>query len=358
MVKTWIDGVKKTDADRERELEKRRLVYIRSDMYPNGEFVPELDARLSIFDRGFTIGDSAYEYARTYRHSPFQVEEHMDRMYTSLKTLRIDPGVTRKEFCGLCTELTKQNITLLEEYEEYNIVWEVTRGDWGWHGRRTPAPEGSGNPTVIIKNNLNDQRICAKAFWVGVHVVTPPGRHVNPQAWDPKIKTYSRLSFVLADLEARLMDRDAIALMLDEHGNLTETIGGNIWIVRDSVLTTPTDRNILRGQTRRNVTSIAKSLNIPVVEQDLQSWHLYNCDESFLSSTYPGPLQPVDRFNGIPIGHDLPGSITKTLAEAWSKWVGIDITGRHRLSKEELVTLEKERTGLNEERNRMIHVPY
>ena len=72
-------------ANRERELEAQRVVYIRSDLYPDGEFVPELEARLSVFDRGYTIGDSVYEYGRTNRHSPFQVEEHMDRMFTSLQ---------------------------------------------------------------------------------------------------------------------------------------------------------------------------------------------------------------------------------------------------------------------------------
>ena len=118
-------------ADRERELEAQRVVYISSDLYPDGEFVPELEARLSVFDRGYTIGDSVYEYGRTYRHSPFQVEEHMDRMFTSLKTLRINPGVTHEEFCALCKEVTMRNMPLLEDYEEYNIVWEVTRGAVG-----------------------------------------------------------------------------------------------------------------------------------------------------------------------------------------------------------------------------------
>ncbi len=358
MPERWIDREKKREAERERELEKKRVVYVKSDLYPNGEFVPELEARISIFDRGFTIGDSAYEYARTYKHRPFQVKEHMERMFTSLKVLRINPGVSNEGFCELCEELTSRNIHLLEEYEEYNIVWEVTRGEWGWHGRRTPAPEGVGRPTIIIKNNLNDQKLCAQAFFTGIHLVTPPGRHVSPQSWDPKIKTYSRLSFVLADLEARLVDPDATALMLDQYGNLSEETGGNVWLVRDGVLMTPTESNVLRGQTRANVMSLAKKLNIPVVERDLQPWHLYNCDEAFRSSTSPGPIQPIGRFNGLLIGKELPGPITKRLAKAWSDWVGIDVTGLDRLSKEEREELEKDRIKLNEERSKLLHIPY
>jgi hypothetical protein len=114
---------------------------------------------------------------------------------------------------------------------------------------------------------------------------------------------------------------------------------------------TPTDRNILRGQNRNNVIELAKKLNIPVEIKDLQPWHLYNCDEAFLSTTSPGPLQPIGRFNGILIGKELPAPTTKRLAEAWSEWVGIDVTGWSRLSEEERAAAEKERSRLNEERD-------
>jgi branched-chain amino acid aminotransferase len=358
MKESWIYRERVIEAGRERELEKKRVIFIKSDLYPEGEFVPELEARLTVFDRGFSVGDSAYEYARTYGHKAFQVDRHMDRMFSSLKVQRVNPGYDKKEFCRLCEEVTKRNIPLLQEYEDFNIVWEVTRGDWGWHGRRTPAPDGLGLPTVIIKNNLNDQKICAYYFHIGVHAVTPPGRHVSPQAWDPKIKSYSRLNYVMADLEARLVDPGATALMLDESGNLTEAIGANVWLVMDGTLFTPTDRNILRGQNRNNVIDLALKLGMRVVEKDLQPWHLYNSDEAFLCTTYPGPIEPIGRFNGVLIGNELPGPVTRRLAEAISDWVGIDVTGNDRLSKEEKDELEKERIRLNEERGGMAHIPY
>ena len=358
MAENWVSGEKIKEAQRERELEKKRVIYIKSDLYPEGEFVPELDARLTVFDRGFTIGDSAYEYARTYNHKPFQVAKHMERMFSSLKVMRINPGFSVDEFCTLCEELTKRNLPLLEDYEDFNIVWEVTRGEWGWHGRRPPAPDGVGGPTIIIKNNLNDQKLCAHYYSTGVHVVTPPGRHVSPQAWDPKIKTYSRLNYVMADFEARLVEPSAYALMLDEGGNFTEAIGANVWIVQDGAIMTPTDRNILRGQNRNNIMTLAEKLNIPVIAKDLQPWHLYNCDEAFLSTTYPGPIEPIGKFNGLLIGKELPGPITTRMAKAYSDWVGVDVTGQFRLSREEQAALEKERVRLNDERGKLTHIPY
>ena len=341
MRESWLIREQRREGERERELERKRDVYINSDLYPGGEFVPELDARITVFDRGYTLGDSVYEYACTFLHEPFQIEEHMDRLFCSLKVLRIDPGMDRNRFCGLCRELTERNLESLRPEEEYNIVWEVTRGEWGWHARRPPATEGDGRPTIIIKNNTNPQRLCALAFHTGVHIVTPPSRHITPQSWDPKVKTYSRLNYVLAAQEAALVDPDAVALMLDKDGNLTEATGANVWLVSGGVLTTPSDRNVLKGQTRNNVIRLAGELGIEVQERDLQPWHLYNCDEAFVSSTSPGPLRPISRFNGLPVGAgDFPGPIVQKLAAAWSKWVGIDVTGIELLTTEEKSELE------------------
>jgi branched-subunit amino acid aminotransferase/4-amino-4-deoxychorismate lyase len=114
MAENWMRDERMKEAQRERVLEKERVVYIQSDLYPKGEFVPELEARLTVFDRGFTIGDSAYEYARTYNHKPFQVSKHMERMFSSLKVMRINPGLSIDEFCALCEGLTKRNLPLLQ----------------------------------------------------------------------------------------------------------------------------------------------------------------------------------------------------------------------------------------------------
>ena len=95
---------------------KFSLATIRSDLYPEGEFVPELEARLSIFDRGYTVGDNAYEYARTYQHRPFQVREHMDRMFTSLGSERSPPGGETAP-------------TMVSAPSRSSPLWQVTRPD-------------------------------------------------------------------------------------------------------------------------------------------------------------------------------------------------------------------------------------
>lgn len=348
-----------TPSARLRESEKRRVVWIKSDIYPRGEYVPELKAYLSVFDSGFGMGYNTYEFAHTYNHKPFQVKEHMDRIFQSLKMIRINPGMSKEELVKQCEELTMRNVKAdpdLAEHEEYCIFPIVTAGEYSGHGRAAPPPPGKGLPTIIIYNGLYDMKREAWAYMIGCHLVTPSIRHAAPDVLEQKVKTLSRLPFVLASQEARLVDPRAIPLILDHNGNLCETTGHNIFLVMDSVLMTPTDRNILRGVTRQNVIMLAKKLNIPVVEKDLTKWHLYNADEAFIA-TSALDLTCVNRFNGIPIGDEMPGPITRRIFKAYSDFVGQDVTGMSYLTKEERAALKEENTKSNEERKKLVHFP-
>src|SRR5205823_400528 len=110
----------------------------------------------------------------------------------------------------------------------------------------------------------------------------------------------SRMHYYLADQEARLVDPDAIALLLDLDGNLTETSGANFMIVERGTIVAPTTANTLPGVSRAMVIGLAAKLGIPFVERDLQVYSAINADEAFLTST-PYCVMPVTRINGIAI---------------------------------------------------------
>src|SRR5262249_8207647 len=131
----------------------------------------------------------------------------------------------------------------------------------------------------------------------GQHLVTPSVRHVPPQCLDPKIKHRSRLHFHLADQEARLVDPEALALLLDLDGNVTETATANFLIVERGRVTSPTTRNTLPGISRATVIDLCGRLGLPFVERDFQVHDALNADEAFTTST-PYCLMPVTRLNG------------------------------------------------------------
>lgn len=128
----------------------------------------------------------------------------------------------------------------------------------------------------------------------------------------------------IADREVKAVDAEAITLLLDVDGNLTETSGANFMLVRDGVIYSPTTRNILPGIARKTLMELAAKLNVPFVEKDLQLHDAITADEAFIT-TSPICIGAVTRINHMAIGKGKPGPIFEKLLAAWSEEVGIDI---------------------------------
>jgi branched-subunit amino acid aminotransferase/4-amino-4-deoxychorismate lyase len=141
------------------------------------------------------------------------------------------------------------------------------------------------------------------------------------------MKYRSRMHYYLADQEARLADPNALALLLDLDGNVTETSGANFLIVERGTIVSPTLRNTLPGISRAVVIELAAKLGIPFVERDIQVHSVVNADEAFLSST-PYGLCPVTKINGVAIADGQPGAVYRRLMSAWNELVGMDIAGQ------------------------------
>jgi branched-chain amino acid aminotransferase len=135
------------------------------------------------------------------------------------------------------------------------------------------------------------------------------------------------MHYYLADQEARLVDSDASALLLDLDGNVAETSAANFLIVEDGTIVSPTLRNTLAGVSRATVIELAAQLGIPFEVRDFQPFDAINAAEAFLAST-PYCLMPVTKINGILIGSGRPGPIYQRLIDAWSQLVGLDVLGQ------------------------------
>ena len=297
-------------------------------VFLNGEMIPASQAHIAIYDAGVVLGATVTEMTRTFRHRPFRLEDHLARLYRSLKYVRFDVGMREEEMAATTHRLIEHNVGLIGPDEELGIIHFVTAGEFRVYAG---SAGGSGKvpPTVCIHSFPMPFHLWASFFEEGIHVVTPSTRHVPPQCVDPKMKYRSRLHFYLADQETHLVDPRASSLLLDLDGNVTEMSGGNFLIVRDGTILSPTTRNILPGISRQTVIELAEQLGIPFVERDIQVHDVVNADEAFESTT-PFCIAPVTRINGIPIGDGKPGPITKRLLEAWSALVGLDIVEQFR----------------------------
>jgi len=291
---------------------KQRQVYV------NGEMVPEEEARISIFDSAVLIGDSVIETARTFHHKLFRWPEHRDRLLRSIKAARMNFGLTTEALDRVTQEFLEDNLPTLEDGDEGGVGHLVSRGRMGLV---LPPTES----TFVMYFYPLSTGLKAKAVYYdkGLHVVTPPTRHMHPLTIDPKIKYRSRLHFSLADAEARLIDPDALPLMLDHQGNLAEGTGWNFFVVNRGEVLTPSERNILQGVSRLTTIELARGLGLTVRETDIQPYHATTADEAFMTSTSLC-MMPVTRFNGQPIGDGRPGPFTLRLIERWKEYVDFD----------------------------------
>ena len=199
---------------------KQRQVYI------NGERFPEEEAKISIFDSAVLIGDSVIETARTFHRKLFRWPEHRDRLLRSIKAARMNFSLTTEELDRVTQKFLDDNLPTLEDGDEGGVGHLVSRGRMGLV---LPPTES----TFVMYFYPLSTGLKAKAVYYdkGLHVVTPPTRHMHPLTIDPKIKYRSRLHFSLADAEARLIDPEALPLMLDHQGNLAEGTGWNFFVV-------------------------------------------------------------------------------------------------------------------------------
>lgn len=294
-----------------------RLVYL------SGELVPEADAKVSIFDSAVMLGDSVTESTRTFRHEPFRLDDHIGRLFRSMKVARIDPGHSPEELTRITLDVLDANRSLMDDNDDCWIVHNISRGLL----RPGPSVSQTTPATIMIFTNHLDLRGWARYYTEGCHAVTPISRAIPAQSLDARIKNRSRMAYTIADAEARLVDPDAQCVILDTDGYVSENKGGNVFAVINGEICTPTTENCLAGLSRQTVLDLAKSAGIPCRECRLQMYDLYSADEVFFTST-PYCIMPASKFNGLPVGNGQVGPVTKQLLKAWSDLVELDIIGQ------------------------------
>ena len=286
----------------------------------NGEYVERDKATISMNDRGFKLGDVVFDTSRTFNGTVFRLRDHLIRLYRSLKFVRLDPGMSIDEMERLTLEVVARNEEVRSSLNDDYMITQIVTGGSGQRGEP---------PNVSIWLSPLGAPRWAPAYEVGTHAVIPKTRAYSPESLDPKVKHYSRMNFVLAELEAADVDPDALPLLLDTDGNVSEGTGANFMIVTDGTLRTPRDTSTLQGVSRMAALEIADTLGIPTIEDDLQPYDLYTADEAFFTST-PFCILPVGRVDNRQIGDEVPGPVTNQFLAAWSERVGLDIVDQLR----------------------------
>jgi branched-chain amino acid aminotransferase len=294
--------------------------------YFNGRIVPESQATVSFRDRGFKYGDAAFDATRTFGGKPFRLEQHVERLYRSLRYLQIDPGLSPREMIEISGQVLDENRPLLGEDGDCWVSQRISRGVDAVGGELW---ESAGGPTVIVECTPLPLKARARLFRDGAEIITPSVRRAPPDSVSPNAKTHNYLNLVMGDIEARTHNPNAWAVLLDVHGNLAEGIGSNIFIVEAGAIVTPRADYVLAGITRATVIELAGRHGVTVREEDISPYRAANAAEAFITSTSLC-ICPVRTINGRPVSEPgIPGPVTKRLMDAFSKLAEFDYVGQY-----------------------------
>jgi branched-chain amino acid aminotransferase len=297
-------------------------------VYWNGDFIPETEARVSIYDSAMMFGDAVFEMTRSFNGQQFKLKEHLERMLVGLRILEYSDVPSLTELEEACLKTIEANAPAFDADDEHRLMITVTRGLLGIYRGEVDLPLG---PNVIISDYPLRWTVAGMGdlFDRGVNGVLPPQRAIPASYLDPKIKNRSRLHYMVANIQAsRISGKDNWALLLDERGYLSEGTGANLFIVKNEELLTPKGHDVLRGISREYVIEeLCPDLGLSVREVDLEPYDLRVADEAFMTAT-PFCLLPLTGFEGQPVGTGQVGGITRALLGAWGEAVGVDIAGQ------------------------------
>jgi branched-chain amino acid aminotransferase len=270
-----------------------------STIYIDGKFLPEADAKISVFDHGLLYGDGIFEGIRFYNGRVFRLEEHLERLWDSARSICLEIPIDRGEMTEALLETIRKN-GLNEGY----IRLVVTRGV----GNLGLNPVQCKRPSVIIIA-ATIALYPKEVYENGLTVVTCATRRTSPAALNPAVKSLNYLNNVMARIEANLAGADE-ALMLNEAGNVAECTADNVFIMkRGQIFTPPIAAGALRGITRSVVFELAAELGLKITETDITRHDVFIADECFLTGT-AAELIPVIKADGRVIGSGKPGPIT------------------------------------------------
>ncbi len=277
-----------------------------SVIYLNGEFVPREEARVSVFDHGYLYGDGIFEGIRAYNGRVFRLDEHLDRLYESARSIMLSVPLAKTEMREAVLQTMRRN-DLREGY--IRLVVSRGRGDLGLDPRKCPTPT-----VVIIAETI--RLYPEEAYTRGLRAITTTVRKIRSDMLSPQVKSLNYLNNILARLEVNQAGADE-GIMLSADGLVTECTADNVFLVRRRELWTPPPVvGLLRGITRDTVLDLARRLEISVFERAFTIHDVYTAEECFLTGT-AAEVAPVVQVDGRIIGAGRPGAITKRLIAAY-----------------------------------------
>ncbi len=273
-------------------------------IYVNGEILPRDQAKISVYDSGFMLGDGVWEGLRLHDGTWAFLDEHMDRLFEAARAIDLDIGLDRAGLIAALEDTRAANGMTTDAHARLMFTRGVKQRPF-----QHPSLSRSGPTIVIIIEHSRP------AIGRPIRLATVPHIRGLPMSQDPKLNSHSKLNCILACIAAEKAGADE-ALMLDVHGFVNTTNACNFFIVRKGEVWTSTGDYCMNGITRAKVIALCRDNGIPVFERNFSLVETYGADEAFLTGTF-GAQTPVGQIDGRVIGTGEIGPVTARIRELY-----------------------------------------
>ena len=280
-------------------------------IYINGDFFQRKDAKISVFDSGYLVGDGVWEGIRLYKGKLAFVNDHLERLWIAAKAIGLDIPFSQDEII----KRIQSTIEINNMFDQVHIRVMLTRGI-----KKTPSQDPrltiSGPNLVIIAEH---KKASIESKNKGIKLFTSSFRRGSPDYLDPKLNCHSKLHEVQALIQAIEAGADE-ALMLDIHGFVSTCNATNFFMVKNNQVWTSTGDYCMNGITRAKIINICKENDIICHQKNFSLYDTYSADEAFVTGTFGG-ITPVTHIDGKQIGMGTFGATSKKLSNLYEQLI-------------------------------------
>ena len=274
-------------------------------IYIDDQFFPRADAKVSVMDSGYLLGDGVWEGIRLYNNHLIHLEKHLERLYEGAEAIQMDIGVSKSEMKSALEKTLKKN----EMISDVHIRLIVSRGIKSTPYQHPNVTIGHPNIVIIPEHKKPSPRLKIEGITLGTVSTIR-----NNLTQDPRINSLSKHNCIAACIEADNMGVDE-GLMLDPEGYVSTCNSTNFFMITSDEVWTSNGQHCLNGVTRQSVIDICKKKQVPIKEKQFSINEVHKADEVFVTGTFAGII-PVRFVDGNTIGNGTRGPLTEKL-QTW-----------------------------------------
>jgi len=275
----------------------------------NGKLLHRNEAKISVFDSGFLLGDGVWEGIRYHSSRLIHIEEHLDRLFSSAKGISLDITYSKKEIINEINKVLIKNKMI----DDVHIRLVISRGDKITPYQNPNANVGPLNLVIIPEYKKTDPKIYQKGITIGRVSTIRPSENILSTHYN----TLSKLNCILASIEANKLGYDE-GIMNDPNGNISTCNSTNLFFIKNHEVYTSTGKFCLNGITREKAIDICNANNIKCYQKDFKFSEINDCNEAFVTGTFAGII-PVARIEDRELQSTHPDSLVNKLRNLYNK---------------------------------------